>query len=141
MKRLFCTIVSLVLLATLLSATAFAADNGQVENSEAETNQVESPEVVQSENQATEVNLSNEVDQANTAEGNLPILPNQTVQPTDATDTTTTTVATDNTARTVTDGLHVEVYYPADQDTYIPQFTVELWDVPTNKLVSSTTGN
>ncbi|WP_080833705.1 hypothetical protein [Cohnella massiliensis] len=48
---------------------------------------------------------------------------------------------TDNSQRVVTDGLYVDIYYPTDQITYIPEFTLELWDVPTDKLISSATGN
>jgi hypothetical protein len=48
---------------------------------------------------------------------------------------------TDNSQRVVTDGLHVDIYYPTDQSTYIPEFTLELWDVKTNTKISSTTGN
>ncbi|MFD1957671.1 hypothetical protein ACFSL6_26740 [Paenibacillus thailandensis] len=48
---------------------------------------------------------------------------------------------TDNTQRVVTDGLYVDIYYPSDQITYIPEFTLELWDVPTDKLISTATGN
>lgn len=48
---------------------------------------------------------------------------------------------TGNTQRVVTDGLYVDIYYPTDQITYIPEFTLQLWDVPTDKLISSATGN
>lgn len=48
---------------------------------------------------------------------------------------------TDNSQRVVTDGLYVDIYYPTDTNTFIPEFTLELWDVPTNKLISSATGN
>lgn len=48
---------------------------------------------------------------------------------------------TDNSQRVVTDGLHVDIYYPTDQSTYIPEFTLELWDVQTNTKISTATGN
>jgi hypothetical protein len=48
---------------------------------------------------------------------------------------------TDNSQRMVTDSLHVDIYYPTDQSTYIPEFTLELWDVKTNTKISFTTGN
>ncbi len=48
---------------------------------------------------------------------------------------------TDNSQGVVTDGLYVDIYYPTDTSTYIPEFTLELWDVQTDKLISSATGN
>ncbi|WP_201317575.1 hypothetical protein [Paenibacillus sp. EPM92] len=49
---------------------------------------------------------------------------------------------TDNSQRVITDGLYVDIYYPTDQSsTYIPEFTLDLWDVQTNSKISSATGN
>ena len=48
---------------------------------------------------------------------------------------------TDNSQRVVTDGLYVDIYYPTDINTYIPEFTLELWDVQTDKLISTAIGN
>ncbi|WP_079912989.1 hypothetical protein [Paenibacillus sp. 32352] len=45
----------------------------------------------------------------------------------------------DNTNRTVADGIHLDVLYQAQ--AFIPEFTLELWSVKENKLISTTVGN
>ncbi|GMK39035.1 hypothetical protein PCCS19_20890 [Paenibacillus sp. CCS19] len=48
-------------------------------------------------------------------------------------------LTTDNTSRTVTDGIHLDVAH--SNQAYIPEFTLELWSVHDNKLISSAAGN
>lgn len=63
-----------------------------------------------------------------------------TVTPASVTDVTVPLKpTTDNTNRTVTDGIHLDVLYQAQ--AFIPEFTLELWSVTDNKLISSAVGN
>lgn len=58
--------------------------------------------------------------------------------------TTSTALPTiDKSNRTVTDGIHIDVYYPAgkEEQAYIPSFTLELWSVDTKTRISTVTGN
>jgi len=69
---------------------------------------------------------------ANTTESKIPTLP---------TETSGDFVVINNSDRIVTDGLYFDVYYSSDDGHYIPEFTLELWDVKTNSFISSAVGN
>lgn len=68
--------------------------------------------------------------------------PLESETPTVPTVTTETSelVVTDNSDRVVTDGLYLEVY-SSNEGHYIPEFTLELWDVQSNSKISSAIGN
>ncbi|SFM05294.1 hypothetical protein SAMN03159341_11513 [Paenibacillus sp. 1_12] len=127
MKRLFSMIVLLVLFVSMYSASAFASE---VENKGTQETQ-EILQEVQSLNQSTETEQPAQTTlptQGGEVEANQSTI-NEAIQ------------MTDNSERTVTDGLHVDVYYSADKGIYIPEFTLELWNVAANKLISSNVGN
>ncbi|CAM3470296.1 MULTISPECIES: hypothetical protein [Paenibacillus] len=133
MRRIVSSILVLALLLSLFAASAFASE-------------VEPNEIVQSEIEAeggTQPEGGDSVNEAISTEDEPNDLTSQTTQPNETAqpEETTNTVSSDNTARTVTDGLHVVVYYESDQDSYIPEFKLELWNVAEDKLISSAVGN
>ncbi|MDU5141837.1 MAG: hypothetical protein E6230_06630 [Paenibacillus dendritiformis] len=130
MRRIVSSMLVLALLLSLFAASAFASE-------------VEPNEVVQSEigteggTQPDSVNEAIPTEEVPDDLSSQTTQPNETAQP----EETTNTVSADNTTRTVTDGMHVVVYYESDQGSYIPEFNLELWNVAEEKLISSAVGN